>query len=67
MSKVDKMRIKALERLLSRLDIIYLDPASKSGSKPQRLGAKNCKRSTSDKLQTFRTIFGSSCKFQTKN
>ena len=26
-----------------------------------------CKSSTSDKLQTFRTIFGISCKFLTKN
>ena len=45
----------------------YLDPASNPGSKPQRLGATNCKSSTSDKLQTFRTIFGISCKFLTKN
>ena len=45
----------------------YLDPASNPGSKPQRLGATNCQSSTSDKLQTFRTIFGNSCKFLTKN
>jgi hypothetical protein len=45
----------------------YLDPASNPGSKPQRLGAINCKSSTSDKLQTFRSIFGISCKFLTKN
>ena len=45
----------------------YLDPASNPGSKPQRLGATNCKSSTSDKLQTFRTIFGISCKLLTKN
>ena len=45
----------------------YLDPASNPGSKPQRLGAANCKSSTSDKLQTFRTIFGISLKFLTKN
>ena len=39
------------------LDIMaYLDPASNPGSKPQRLGATNFKSSTSDKLQTFRTI-----------
>jgi len=44
----------------------YLDPASKFGSKPQRLGATNSKSSTSDKLQTFRTIFGISCKFLTQ-
>jgi hypothetical protein len=44
----------------------YLDPASKFGSKPQRLGATNSKSSTSDKLQTFRTIFGISWKFLTK-
>ena len=36
----------------------YLDPTSNPGSKPQRLGATNCKSSTSDKLQKFRTIFG---------
>ena len=45
----------------------YLEPASNTGSKPQRLGVTNCKSSTSDKLQTFRTIFGISCKFLTKN
>ena len=45
----------------------YLDPASNPGSKPQRLCAANCKSSTSDKLQTFRNIFGISCKFLTKN
>jgi len=45
----------------------HLDPASNPGSKPQRLGVTNCKSSTSDKLQTFRTIFGISCKFLTKN
>ena len=39
----------------------YLDPASNPGSMPQRLGATNCKSSTSDKLQTFRTIFAISC------
>jgi len=44
----------------------YLDPASKFGSKPQSLGATNSKSSTSDKLQTFRTIFGISWKFLTK-
>ena len=45
----------------------YLDPASNPGSKPQRLGPTNCKSSPSDELQTFRTIFGISCKFLTKN
>jgi hypothetical protein len=45
----------------------YLDPVSTPGSKPQRLGATNFKSSTSEKLQTFRTIFGISCKFLTKN
>ena len=45
----------------------YLDPALNPGSKPQRLGAANCKSFTSDKLQIFRTIFGISCKFLTKN
>jgi hypothetical protein len=42
----------------------YLDPASNLGSNPQRFNVKNCKRSTSDKLQTFKTIF---CKFLAKN
>jgi hypothetical protein len=45
----------------------YLDPPSNPGTKPQRLGATNFKTSTSDKLQTFRTIFGISCKFLTKD
>ena len=44
----------------------YLEPASNPGSKPQRMGATNCKSSPSDKLQTFRTIYGISCKFLTK-
>jgi hypothetical protein len=35
------------------------------GSKPQRFGVKNCKSSTSDKLQTFNTIFGIYCKMLT--
>ena len=39
----------------------YLDPASNPGSKPQRFSVKNGKSSTSDKLQTFKTIFGISC------
>jgi hypothetical protein len=43
----------------------YLDPASNPGSKPQRFRVKNCKSSTSDKLQTFKTIFGISCKLLT--
>mgnify|MGYP001421615401 CR=1 FL=1 len=45
----------------------YLDPAANPGSKPQRLRASNCKSSTSDKLEMFRTIFGISCKVLTKN
>jgi hypothetical protein len=45
----------------------YLDPASNPRSKSQRLCASNCKSSTPDKLQTFRTIFGISCKYLTKN
>ena len=45
----------------------YLDPASNLRLKPQRLCATNCKGSTPDKLQTFRTIFGISCKYLTKN
>jgi hypothetical protein len=50
------------------LDIMaYLDPASNPGSEPPRLGATNFKSSTSDKLQTFRTILGIFCKFLTKN
>ena len=44
----------------------YLDPASNPRSKPQRLCATNCKSSTPDKLQIFRTIFGISCKYLTK-
>jgi hypothetical protein len=43
----------------------YLDPASNPGSKPQRFSVKNCKSSTSDKLQTFKTIFGIFCKLLT--
>ena len=51
-------------REYTRLDIMaYLDPASNPRSKPKRLGAANCKSSTSDKLQTLKTIFGISCKF----
>ena len=45
----------------------YLDPASNPRSKPQRLCSTNCKSSTPDKLQTFSTIFGISCKYMTKN
>ena len=45
----------------------YVDPASNPGSKPQRFSVKNCKTSTSDKLQTFKTIFGISYKFLNKN
>ena len=45
----------------------YLDSASNPGSKPQRLVAINFKSSTSDKLQTFKTIVGISCKFLTKD
>ena len=45
----------------------YLDPASNPRSKPQRLCATSCKSSTPDKLKTFRTIFGISCKYLTKN
>ena len=53
--------IKALE--ITRLDLMaYLDPASNLRPKPQRFSAKKCKSSTSDKLQTFKTIFGISCK-----
>jgi hypothetical protein len=44
-----------------------LDPASNPGSKPQRFSVKNCKSSTSDKLQIFKPIFGISCKFLAKN
>ena len=46
---------------ITRLNIMaYLDPASNSGSKPQRFIVKKWKISTSDKLQTFKTIFGTS-------
>ena len=52
----------------TRLDIMaYLDLASNPRSKPQRLCATNSNRSTPDKLQTFRTSFGISCKYMTKN
>ena len=47
--------------------MVYIDPASNPGSKSQRLGATNCKSSTSDKLQTFIIIFGIPCKFLNKN
>ena len=50
------------------LDLMaYLDPVFDPRSKPQRLGATNCKSSTSDKFQTFRIIFGIFCKFLNKN
>jgi hypothetical protein len=45
----------------------YLDSASNPGSKPQRFSVKNCKSSTSDKLQKYKTIFGISCKFLSNN
>ena len=45
----------------------YLDTDSNPRSKPQRLCATNCKSSTPDKLQTFRTIFVIFCKYLTKN
>ena len=45
----------------------YLDPATNPESKSQKFGAKNGESSNSDKLQTFRTIFGISCKYMTKN
>ena len=44
-----------------------LDPASNPGSTPQRFSVKTCKSSTSDKLQTFKPIFGISCKVLAKN
>jgi hypothetical protein len=63
-----KVCTNELLRDIIRLDIMtYLDPASNTGSKPQRLGATNFKSSTSDKLQTFTIIFGISCKFPNKN
>ena len=52
---------------MSAIPKAYLDPASNPKSKPQRLCATNCKSSTADKLQIFRTIFGISCKYLTKN
>ena len=45
----------------------YLDLTSNPGSMPQRLVATNCKNSTPDKLQAFRTIIGISYKILTKN
>ena len=44
-----------------------LDPASNPGSSHKGWVLKIAKISTSDKLQTFRIIFGISCKFLTKN
>ena len=43
----------------------YLDRTSKPGPIPQRFSVKSCKSSTLDKLQTFKTIFGISCKMLT--
>ena len=43
----------------------YLDSASNPGSKPQSI--KKCKSSTSDKLQTYKTIFDISSKFLSNN
>jgi hypothetical protein len=61
-------KIFSKEREITRLDIMaYLDTASNPGSKPKRFSVKNCKSSTSDKLQTFKTIFGISYKFLAKN
>ena len=55
-------------REITRLDLMaFLDPASNPRWKPQRMCATNCKSSTPDKLQIFRTIFGISCKYLTKN
>ena len=55
-------------REITRLDLkAHLDPASNPRSKPQRLCTTNCKSTTPDKLQIFRTIFGISCKYLTKN
>ena len=52
----------------TRLDIMTcFDPTFNPGSKPQRLGTTNGKCSTSDKLQTFKTIFGISCTILAKN
>ena len=54
-------------REITRLDIMaYLNPTCNPGSKPQRFRVKNCKSSTSDKLQTFKTVFWHS-KFLAKN
>ena len=46
--------------------MVYLDTASNPGLEPQRLDIKKFKSSPSDKLQTFITIFGISCKFLTE-
>ena len=55
-------------REITRLDLMaYLNPAFNPRSKPQRLCATNCKSSPPDKVQTFRNIFGISCKYMTKN
>ena len=58
---------KALDRLLGWNLMVYLDPASNPGSKPQRFSFENCKSFTLDKLQTFRTTYGISFKSLTKN
>jgi hypothetical protein len=44
----------------------YLDPASNPVLKPQIFNVKSCKSSTSDNCQTFKTIFGISCKLLSK-
>ena len=65
---VRSIEILRHSREITRLDIMaYLVPATNPRSKPQRLCATNCKSSAPDKLQTFRTIFGISCKYLTKN
>ena len=51
---------KALERLLGWIYImVYLDPASNPGSKPQRLSDKSC-------TWKENKVFGISCKLLTK-
>ena len=47
--------------------LCYIDPTSNPGPKQHRFSVNNYKSSISDKLQTFKTIFGISCKFLAKN
>ena len=58
---------KALERLLGWIQWLILTLLPILDQSHKCWVFTNCKSSTSDKIQTFRTIFGISCKFLTKN